>query len=295
MLACRVDSRCPLAFMTDSPFSDTTPERGRIERPAALTAGAGWTRWLPGLKTLRQVRALLAAARHRRRPRHDDHARAGRHRVRGGIGGPGHQWPLRDHRAVARVRLVRSQPHHRAGPGFGARGRDPRRRAAAVGGRFATRSRGGRHDGHRVRHRLRGGGPGSTRLHHGAALEADPLRLHERHRANGRAEPDPEASGLLSQGGRAVPAGVGNRREGGGGKHEPRGTCGRRQRPRPDPGPEAPAARPGHVARRDRRHCCGRSLRISRHDSASRCSVPCLKGCRCQASRSATSTTSCRS
>ena len=40
--------------MTDPRFSDTTPERGRIERPAALTAGAGWTRWLPGLKTLRQ-------------------------------------------------------------------------------------------------------------------------------------------------------------------------------------------------------------------------------------------------
>ncbi len=31
-----------------------TPERGRIERPAASIAGAGWTRWLPGVKTLRQ-------------------------------------------------------------------------------------------------------------------------------------------------------------------------------------------------------------------------------------------------
>ena len=40
--------------MTDPPFSDTTPARGRIERPAALRAGAGWRRWLPGLKTLRQ-------------------------------------------------------------------------------------------------------------------------------------------------------------------------------------------------------------------------------------------------
>src|SRR4029450_2022459 len=40
--------------MTESPSSDTTPERGRIERPARLTARAGWTRWLPGLNTLRQ-------------------------------------------------------------------------------------------------------------------------------------------------------------------------------------------------------------------------------------------------
>ncbi len=39
--------------MAESSSSDTTPERGRIERPATLTAGAGWTRWVPGLNTLR--------------------------------------------------------------------------------------------------------------------------------------------------------------------------------------------------------------------------------------------------
>src|SRR5215203_1847137 len=39
--------------MADPRSSDTTPERGRIERSARLTAG-GFTRWLPGLKTLRQ-------------------------------------------------------------------------------------------------------------------------------------------------------------------------------------------------------------------------------------------------
>ena len=38
--------------MAESPFSDTTPGRGRIERPEKLTAG--WTRWLPGLITLRR-------------------------------------------------------------------------------------------------------------------------------------------------------------------------------------------------------------------------------------------------
>src|SRR6187401_79327 len=41
-----------LAFMADSPSSDTTPARGRIERPARRTAG--WTRRLPGLNTLRR-------------------------------------------------------------------------------------------------------------------------------------------------------------------------------------------------------------------------------------------------
>ena len=37
--------------MGESLSSDATPERGRIERPARLAAG--WTRWLPGLNTLR--------------------------------------------------------------------------------------------------------------------------------------------------------------------------------------------------------------------------------------------------
>jgi high affinity sulfate transporter 1 len=40
------------AFRPEFRSSDTTPERGRIERPARLTAG--WTRWLPGLNTLRR-------------------------------------------------------------------------------------------------------------------------------------------------------------------------------------------------------------------------------------------------
>src|SRR6187401_2310644 len=40
------------AFRAESLSSDTTPERGRIERPARLTAG--WTRWLPGLDVVRR-------------------------------------------------------------------------------------------------------------------------------------------------------------------------------------------------------------------------------------------------
>ena len=250
----------PPAFMCHTPPFSTT--RAWAHRAPCKTHGRSRMDALASrAEHAASVRALLVAARHRRRPRHDDHARAGRHRVRGGLGGAGHQWPLRDHRAAARVRPVRSQPHHRSRPGLGARGRDPRRRAAAFGGRSATRGRGGRNDGHRFRRGVHCSGPGSTRLHHRVALEADPLRLHERHRADGGAEPDPEALWLFGLRGRADPAGVGNRREGGGGKHEPRGTRGRRQHPRADPDPEAPAARPGHLDRRDRCHCCGRGIR----------------------------------
>ena len=38
--------------MAESPSSNSTLERGRIERPVGLTSG--WTRWLPGLTTLRR-------------------------------------------------------------------------------------------------------------------------------------------------------------------------------------------------------------------------------------------------
>ena len=58
-------------------------------------------------------------------------------------------------------------------------------RPAALGGRSATCAQRGRNDGHRVRRRVRGCRPGPPRLHHRAALQADPLWLHERHRADG--------------------------------------------------------------------------------------------------------------
>ena len=199
--------------------------------------------------------------------------------------------------------LVRSAAApHRAGPGSAARRRDPRRRAAAVWLAIsATRSHGGRHDGHRVRHRLCGGWPGSTLASSLAELLSKPipLRLHERHRADGVLHPS-HILRLLgfpqSRRKAAAPAGVGNRpQKVVAGSTNLVAFAGRRQRPRPDPGPEAPAARPGHVDCRGRRHYCGRASSISRRDPVSRCSVPCLKGCRCQASRLATSTTSCRS
>ena len=53
--------------------------------------------------------------------------------------------------------------------------------------------------GNRRRGRLHPRGPGPPRLHHRAALEADPVRLHERHRACGAHQPAAEAVRLLDR------------------------------------------------------------------------------------------------
>ena len=210
-------------------------------------------------------------------------------------GRAGHQRPLRDDRAAARVRAVRSEPHPRPRPGLRARGRDPGRRAAALGGRSAACGRAGRSDGDRLRRRVRRRGPGAPRLHHRAALEADPLRLHERHRADRDAEPDPEALRLLGQRGRTAAPGMGHRREGARGQHERRGVRDRRRHARADPAAEALAARAGHPDRRRRRHGRRRRCSTSPRAPACRCSVLCRRDCRRRAFRSSRSTTSCRS
>ena len=244
--------------MADSPSSDTTPERGRIARPARLAAAAGWTRWLPGLNTLRHYDPAWL--------RHDIVAglvmttmlvpvgiayavASGVPGINGlyativplfayALFGPSRIIVLGPDSALAAVILAVVMPLSAGDP--------------------PARSRRGRNDGHRLGRGVHCSGPRSTRLHHRAPLEADSLRLHERHRADGGVEPDPEALWFFRLRGRTAPAGVGHRQAGDGGKHEPRGARGRRQHPRADPGPEAPAARPGHVDRRHRSHCRGR-------------------------------------
>ena len=188
------------------------------------------------------VRVVLAATRHRGGPRHDDDARAGRHRICGGVRDTGHQRPLRDHRAAARVRRVRSQPHSGSRTGLGARGRDPRSGPAPVGRRTAARGCAGRNDGDRLRRGVRRCRPGTPRLHHRAAVETDPLRLHERHRADRDPEPDPEALRLFRERGRTTAPGAGNRRESVGGQHQRHGACDWRRLARADSRAEAVAA-----------------------------------------------------
>ena len=80
-----------------------------------------------------------------------------------------------------------------------ARSGDPGRRAAVVCGQSRTRGRAGGHDGDRVRPRLHGRWSGAPWLHHRAAVEADSLRLHERHRAHGAPEPISEALRVLDR------------------------------------------------------------------------------------------------
>ena len=74
-------------------------------------------------------------------------------------------------------------------------GGDPQR-AVALAGVMA----------HGLRRRLRRGRPRAARLRHRAAVEADPLRLHERHRADGAAEPASQAVRLLDRARRTAAA-----------------------------------------------------------------------------------------
>ena len=153
----------------------------------------------------------------------------------------------------------------------------------------------GRNDGHRVRHRVRGGRPGAPRIHHRAALQADPLRLHERHRADRDPEPDSEAPRIFRQRGWTAAPGVGDRREGVGRQHQRHGARDRRRRARADSRAEAVAAHSGHAGRGRRRHDRGRRVRSRRTHRASPCSVRCRRACRCRAFRWCPPTASARS
>ena len=189
------------------------PERGRIERPLRLTAGAGWRRWAPGLKTLRQYESSWL--------RHDlvaglvmttmlvpvgiAYAEAsGVPGINGlyatiipllayALFGPSRILVLGPDSALAAVILAVVLPLSAGDP----------ERAVAPGAAMA----------HRLRHCVRGVRPGSSGLHHRVAVEADPLRLHERHRADGPAEPDSQALRLFGLRRRPLAPGVGNRRE----------------------------------------------------------------------------------
>ena len=153
------------------------------------------------------IRPVLGAARCRRRPRSHDHAGAGRHRLCRGVRRAGHLRSLCDDRAAARLCSVRSEPDPGAGAGLLARARDPGRSAPALGRRCGARGRDRRHHGDRLGRDLRRIRPRAARLHHRAALQAHSLRIHERDRADGAAQPDPQALRLLRRGDGAAASG----------------------------------------------------------------------------------------
>ncbi len=202
------------------------PPRGRSGRLDALAAGA---------PNLAPVRARLAASRHRRRAGADDHAGACRDRLCGGLWRAGDLWSLRDHRAVAGLCAVRSQPHSGAGAGLLAGRCHPRRRPAVVGRRPAACRCPGRHDGSRLGAGVHPGRPGAPGLHHGAAVQADPLRLHERHCADGLDQPVAQAVRVLDRRHRTAGRSAGHRHGGDRRPHQLDCLHGRRRHPGGDP------------------------------------------------------------
>ena len=173
---------------------------GRIDRPAQHPEHVGWQRWIPGLVMLRHYQWSWL--------RHDlvaglvmttmlvpvgiAYAEAS------GIPGINGLYativPLLAYAAFGPSRILVLGPDSALAPIILAvvlplsAGSDTR--AAALG----------RDDGDRVGRRVRGRGSRASRLHHRTALQADPLRLHERHRADRDAQPDSEAARLLGQG-----------------------------------------------------------------------------------------------
>ena len=249
-----------LDVLAELPVNTAAP--GRIAtRPGMQTNRSGWLRWVPGLFTLRQYEPSWL--------RHDIVAglvmttmlvpvgiayaeASGLPGINGlyativpllayALFGPSRILVLGPDSALAAVILSVVLPLSSG---------DPQRARRA-----------GRNDGDRVRRRVRGCRSRASRLHHRAAVETDPLRLHERHRADRDPEPDPEAPRLFRQGGRTAAPDAGNRREGVGGKHQRHGPRDRRQLARADSRAEAVAAPPRHADRRRRRDHRGRGVR----------------------------------
>ena len=240
--------------MSDSDSSPSRPEPGRIVRPSKAVDESGWSRWLPGLRTLREYRDRLAAARHRGRTRADDDAGAGRHCVRGGIGASRHPWPLRVHRRAARLRAVRSQPDPGAGAGLVARGHHSRRRSAAVGRRSASRHCARGHDGGRIGDRVHPGRRRAPGICHRASFQADPLRLHEWNRADPVDRPAAQALRFFGRRRRIDCQGVGLRPGRARRPNELHGAHGRRRHAGGHPALQGQQARARDPDRGGRRH-----------------------------------------
>ena len=174
---------------------------GTSLRPRSQADLAGPSRWVPGIEDPAPLPSRLAAPRPHRRAGAHHHAGAGRHRLRRGLGRARHLRPLRHHRPAAGLCAVRAEPHPGARAGLVAGADHPRpsccRCPAAI---RCARWR------WPARWRWSPGlvcilaGVAAAGLHHRAAVQADPLRLHERHRAHGADQPAAQAVRLLDRG-----------------------------------------------------------------------------------------------
>ena len=207
------------------------------------------------------LRSRLAAARPDGRPGADHDAGAGRHRLRGGLGRAGNLRPVRHDRPAARLRAVRSEPHPGAGAGLLARRGDSRGRAAALGRRPDARRGAGEHDGGGVGAGVHPGRRAAPGIRHRAAVQADPLRLHERHRAHRADQPAAQAVRLLDRRRRAAARPRADRRGGARRPGQLDRVRGRRRHARGDPAAQALQAHPGPPDRGRRRDRRGRRAR----------------------------------
>ena len=101
----------------------------------------------------------------------------------------------------------------------------------------------------------------APRLRHRAAVQADPLRLHERHRAHGADQPAAQAVRLFDRERRAAARPRADRRVGAGRPGQLDRVRGRRRHAGGDPAAQALQAHPGHPDRGGRRDGRGRRAR----------------------------------
>ena len=217
-------------------------------------AGAGRDALAAGPGHAARLRTVLVAPRPRGRAGPDHHAGAGRDRLCRRIGAARRLRAVRDHRAAAGVRPVRAQPHSRAGSGFLARPDHPRHRPAALGRRSDARRRPRRCHGDRLRADLHSGRCHAAGLHHRAAVQADSLWLHERHRAHRADQPAAQAARFLRGDRRPVAQPVGHRRGGVERKHQLDGVSAGRRHAGDHPAAEGKQAPARRSDRGDRRH-----------------------------------------
>lgn len=129
----------------------------------------------------------------------DYDASACRNRLCAGFGGPRNLWAVCYDRTLARLCTLWSQPHFGAGAGFVSRPRDSRGCAPSLGWRSRACGSRREHDGDGVGSGVHLHRYVAPRIRHGASFQADPLRLHERHRAHGADQPVTEALRFLDQ------------------------------------------------------------------------------------------------
>ena len=196
--------------------SSTEPERGQIVRPRKGAPERSWRSWVPGIEMLRRYELAWL--------RHD--IMAGlvlttmlvpvgvAYAVASGVPGIYGLYativPLLAYALFGPSRILV------LGPDSSLAADHPRRGRAAVGRRSAARNRPGQHDGHRFGSGMHPRRRGAAGFRYRAVVEADPLRLHERDRADGVDQPAAQAVRLFDRHRRAAAKPVGDRRGGAG-------------------------------------------------------------------------------